>query len=68
VPNSLHGESILDFGAVAVLVVEVVSPVVVTGIAEARATVESAKFAALHAKITATSARAQVLAHELRHA
>jgi hypothetical protein len=66
VPNSLHGESILDFGAVAVLVVEVVSPVVVTGIAEARATV--AKFAALHAKITATSARAQVLAHELRHA
>ena len=69
-PNRLHVDGILDFGAVAILVVKFVSPVVVTGIAQARA--ETADFAALDAKITAaalfTVPGRQILARELRHA
>lgn len=68
-PNRLLGESINAFGAVAVLVVEVVSAVVVTGITEAGTDITEG--AALDAKITAGHeglAGALILANELRHA
>ena len=70
-PNRLHGDGILDFGAVAVFVMKVVSPVVVTGIAQARA--ETADFGALDAMITGAALfiaprPPQILARELRRA